>query len=107
MLLTNQHLDKLAAATIDFEKRGMLKASPASSHFQYLRTIFPSHSVSLLIKFIGDQGVDSISILQDPDLDVDDGDTSIVGERLGMVHSAVKLASISGMLLTSQSVVLY
>ena len=85
----------------------MLKASPASSHFQYLHMIFPSHSVSLLIKFIGDQGVDSISILQDPDLDVDDGDMSIVDERLGMVHSAIKLASISGMLLMSQSVVLY
>ena len=48
MLLTNQHLDKLAAAAIDFEKRGMLKGSAASSHFQYLRTIFFSHSVSLL-----------------------------------------------------------
>ena len=50
MLLTNQHLDKLAAAAVDFEEHGMLKGSAASSHFQYLRTIlFPSHSVSLLL----------------------------------------------------------
>jgi len=49
MLLTNQHLDKLAAATIDFEKRGMLKGSLASSHFQYLRMKFPPHSVPLLL----------------------------------------------------------
>ena len=39
MLLTNQRLDKLAAAAIDFEKRGMLKNSLASSHSQYLGTI--------------------------------------------------------------------
>ncbi|KIM60714.1 hypothetical protein SCLCIDRAFT_123595, partial [Scleroderma citrinum Foug A] len=49
MLLTNQHLDKLAAATIDFEKCRMLKGSLASSHSQYLCTIFPLHSVSLLL----------------------------------------------------------
>ena len=36
MLLTNQRLDKLAAAAIDFEKRGMLKVSVASSHIQHL-----------------------------------------------------------------------
>lgn len=39
MLLTNQCMDKLAAAAVDFEKRGMLKDSLASSHFQYLGTI--------------------------------------------------------------------
>ena len=49
ILLTNQCLDKLAAATVDFEKRGMLKGSLASSHFQYLCMIFPPHSVSLLL----------------------------------------------------------
>lgn len=39
MLLTNQRLDKkLAAAVIDFKKRGMLKDSIASSHNQYLHT---------------------------------------------------------------------
>jgi len=54
-----------------------------------------------LIKFTGDQGVDSVSILQDPDLDADDDDTGIVDERLGLVHSAVKLASVPGMLLRS------
>ena len=56
MLLTNQRLDKLAAATVDFEQHGMLKSSTAPSHFQYLHMIFPSHSVSgiRLITFIGD-----------------------------------------------------
>ena len=39
MLLTNQRMDKLAAAAVDFEKCGMLKDSLASSHFQYLGTI--------------------------------------------------------------------
>ena len=39
MLLTNQHMDKLAAAAIDFEKRGMLKESLTSSHLRYLGTI--------------------------------------------------------------------
>ena len=40
MLLTNQHLDKLAAAAINFEKRGMLKDSLASSHSQYLGIVY-------------------------------------------------------------------
>ena len=48
MLLTNQRLDKLAAAAVDFEKRGMLKGSGAFSHFQYLCAFF-SCSVSLLL----------------------------------------------------------
>ena len=48
MLLTNQRLDKLAAAAVDFEKCGMLKGSAASSHFQYLHAFF-SCSVSLLL----------------------------------------------------------
>ena len=39
MLLTNQRMDKLAAAAVDFEKRGMLKDSLASSHFRYLGMI--------------------------------------------------------------------
>ena len=50
MLLTNQHLDKLAAAAVDFEEHRMLKGSAAFSHFQYLHMIlFPSHSISLLL----------------------------------------------------------
>ena len=97
MLLTNQRLDKLAAATVDFKQRGMLKSSAASSHFQYLRMIFPSHSVSRirLITFIGDRGVDPASIPQDLDLDADADDT-IVDERLGIVHSAIELARVPG-----------
>ena len=39
MLLTNQRMDKLAAAAVDFEKRGMLKESLTSSHLRYLGTI--------------------------------------------------------------------
>jgi len=54
-----------------------------------------------LIKFTGDQGVDSTSIPQDPDLDADDDDMGIVDERLGLVHSAIKLACIPGTLLSS------
>jgi len=38
MLLTNQCLDKLAASAVDFEKRGRLKGSVASSHMRYLCT---------------------------------------------------------------------
>jgi hypothetical protein len=38
MLLTNQRLDKLAAARVDFNARGMLKGTCFSSHFsEYLR----------------------------------------------------------------------
>ena len=97
MLLTNQHLDKLAAAMVDFEQHGMLKSSTASSHFQYLCMIFPSHSVSgiRLITFIGGRGVDPTSIPQDLDLDTD-ADGTIVDERLDIVHSAIKLAHIPG-----------
>ena len=36
MLLTNQHLDKLAAARVDFEKRGMLKGTCLSHALQFL-----------------------------------------------------------------------
>ncbi|KAI5994569.1 hypothetical protein F5J12DRAFT_907243 [Pisolithus orientalis] len=36
MLLTNQHLDKLTAAAVDFEKHRMLKGSIALSHSHYL-----------------------------------------------------------------------
>ncbi|KIM50014.1 hypothetical protein SCLCIDRAFT_146459, partial [Scleroderma citrinum Foug A] len=49
MLLTNQHLDKVAVAAIDFEKHEILKSSSASSHFQCLHMIFPLHSISLLL----------------------------------------------------------
>ena len=36
MLLTNQHLDKLAAAWVDFEKCGMLKGTCLSHALQFL-----------------------------------------------------------------------
>ena len=56
-----------------------------------------------LIKFTGDQGIDTVPILQDPDLDADDViNTGIVDTRLGMVHSAVKLACVPGTSLRSQ-----
>ena len=47
MLLTNQRLDKLAAAAIDFEKRGMLEDSLASSHSQYLGIVYFHFHLSL------------------------------------------------------------
>ena len=55
-----------------------------------------------LNKPVGDQGADSVTTFEDPDLgahnDDNDDDTGIVDERLGMVHSTVKLAYVPGTL---------
>ena len=49
MLLTNQHLDKLAAAQVDFANRGMLQGTCLSTAWnEVLRTYFPFHSNDLL-----------------------------------------------------------
>ena len=53
-------------------------------------------TVTELIKLVGDQGVDSVPMPQDPDPDADDDDMGIVDERLGLVHSAVNLARVPG-----------
>ena len=47
MLPTNQRLDKLAAAAIDFEKCGMLEDSLTSSHSQYLGIVYFHFHLSL------------------------------------------------------------
>ncbi|KAL4070195.1 hypothetical protein V8B97DRAFT_2104467 [Scleroderma yunnanense] len=74
MLLTNQHLDNLAAVAINFEKHGMLKGSIASSN----------HNVDLATPHQ----------VVDPEGDQYD-DASIIEERPGLLHSAVKLAQMS------------
>jgi hypothetical protein len=53
MLLTNQRLDKLAAARADFADRGMLQGTCLSAVWdQILRTYFSFHCDNLLNEFI-------------------------------------------------------
>ena len=67
------------------------------SIFTYDDISFPfCLTVTELIKLVGDQGVDSVPMPQDPDPDADDDDMGVVDERLGLVHSAVNLARVPG-----------
>ena len=95
-------MDKLAAAAIDSEKCGMLKDSLASSHFQYLGTIafylnfHQTDSLSQMITGSIPLTHTNKSILKATSSN-DANDLGIIDERLGIVHSSVKLAQTAGM----------